>query len=157
MASTSKHLRQWAPRLDAFWYLASLPLAIGAVALAARWGLEVPNVPGVLLLPLAYTAYRGGLAIGLAAALLHMAHSAMFFSLPGTLFQYGGGNLVRLMVIVTVAPAMATMIGMLRRKSDLALHELEAARKTCSGLPPSSKSGSRNGLPNSPGWPVTIR
>jgi diguanylate cyclase (GGDEF)-like protein len=129
MASTSKHVRQWAPRLDAFWYLASLPLAIGAVALAAQWGLEVPNVPGVLLLPLAYTAYRGGLAIGLMAAVLHMAHSAIFFSLPGSLFQYGGGNLVRLMVIVIVAPAMATMIGMLRRKSDLALHQLEAARK----------------------------
>jgi diguanylate cyclase (GGDEF)-like protein len=129
MASTSKHVRQWAPRLDAFWYLASLPLAIGAVALTGQWGLEVPNVPGVLLLPLAYTAYRGGLAIGLMAAVLHMAHSAIFFSLPGSLFQYGGGNLVRLMVIVIVAPAMATMIGMLRRKSDLALHQLEAARK----------------------------
>jgi diguanylate cyclase (GGDEF)-like protein len=58
-----------------------------------------------------------------------MAHSAIFFSLPGSLFQYGGGNLVRLMVIVVVAPAMATMIGMLRRKSDIALHQLEAARK----------------------------
>jgi diguanylate cyclase (GGDEF)-like protein len=58
-----------------------------------------------------------------------MAHSAIFFSLPGTLFQYGGGNLVRLTVIAIVAPAMATMIGMLRRKSDLALHQLEAARK----------------------------
>jgi diguanylate cyclase (GGDEF)-like protein len=129
MASTSRHVRQWASRLDAFWYLASLPLAIGAVALAAQWGLKIPNVPGVLLLPLAYTAYRGGLAIGLAAAALHMVHSAIFFSLPGSLFQYGGGNLVRLMVIVTVAPAMATMIGMLRRKSDLAIRELEAARK----------------------------
>jgi diguanylate cyclase (GGDEF)-like protein len=129
MAFASKTLRQWAPRLDAFWCLGSLPLAIGAVALAAEWGLKVPNVPGVLLLPLAYTAYRGGLAIGLVAAVLHMAHSAIFFSLPGSLFQYGGGNLVRLMVIVTVAPAMATMIGMLRRKSDLALRQLEAARK----------------------------
>jgi hypothetical protein len=62
MPFASKHLRQWASRLDAFWYLASLPLAIGAVALAAQFGLKIPNVPGVLLLPLAYTAYRGGLA-----------------------------------------------------------------------------------------------
>jgi diguanylate cyclase (GGDEF)-like protein len=129
MASTSKHLRQWASRLDAFWYLASLPLAIGAVTLAAQLGLKLPNVPGVLLLPLAYTAYRGGLAIGLTAAVLHMVHSAIFFSLPGSLFQYGGGNLMRLTVIAIVAPAMATMIGMLRRRSDLSLHQLEAARK----------------------------
>jgi diguanylate cyclase (GGDEF)-like protein len=129
MPFASKHVRQWAPRLEAFWYLASLPLAIGALTLAAQLGLKFPNVPGVLLIPLAYTAYRGGLAIGLVAAVLHMAHSAIFFSLPGSLFQYGGGNLVRLMVIVVVAPAMATMIGMLRRKSDLSLHQLEVARK----------------------------
>src|SRR5665213_1148508 len=129
MPFANKQLRQWAPSLDAFWYLASLPLAIAALTLAAQLGLKFPNVPGVLLLPLAYTAYRGGLAIGLLAALLHMAHSAIFFSLPGAPFQYGGGNLVRLMVIVIVAPAMATMIGMLRRKSDLSLRQLEAARK----------------------------
>jgi len=129
MPFASKHLRQWAPRLDAFWYLASLPLAIAALTLTAQLGLKFPNVPGILLLPLAYTAYRGGLVIGLLAALLHMAHSAIFFSLPGSLFQYGAGNLLRVMVIVIVAPAMATMIGMLRRKSDLSLGQLESARK----------------------------
>jgi diguanylate cyclase (GGDEF)-like protein len=129
MPFASKHLRQWAPSLDSFWCIASMPLAIGVVILAAKLGIKVPNVPGVLLLPLAYSAYRGGLAIGLTAAAMHMAHSAVFFSLPGSLFQYGGGNLVRLLVIVIVAPSMATMIGMLRRKTDLSLRQLEAARK----------------------------
>jgi diguanylate cyclase (GGDEF)-like protein len=134
MPFASNHLRQWAPRPDAFWYLASLPLAIAATTLATQGGLKFPNVPGVLLLPLAYTAYRGGLAIGLAAAALHMAHSAIFFSVPGALLQYGGGNLERLIVIAIVAPAMATMIGMLRRKSDLALRQLETARKDLLGF-----------------------
>jgi diguanylate cyclase (GGDEF)-like protein len=129
MPFASNYSRQWASGLEASWYMASLPLAIGAVTLAAHWGLKIPNVPGVLLLPLAYTAYRGGLVIGLTAAALHMVHSAIFFSLPGSLFQYSSGNLVRLLVIAIVAPAMATMIGMLRRKSDSSLRQLEAARR----------------------------
>ena len=58
MSFASKRFRQWGPTLDSFWYIASLPLAIGAVTLAAQLGLKFPNVPGVLLLPLAYTAYR---------------------------------------------------------------------------------------------------
>src|ERR1700730_9283533 len=128
MPFASKHLRQWAPSLDLFWCIAPMPLAIAAVILAAQLGIKFPNVPGVLLLPLAYSAYRGGLAMGLMAAVVHMGHSAIFFSLPGALFQYGGGNLVRLLVIVIVAPSMATMIGMLRRKTDSSLRQLEAAR-----------------------------
>jgi diguanylate cyclase (GGDEF)-like protein len=129
MPFASKHVRQWAPSLDSFWCIASMPLAIGAVILAAKLGVKVPNVPGVLLLPLAYSAYRGGLVIGLMAAVLHMGYSAIFFSLPSGLLQYGEGDLVRLSVIEVVAPSMATMIGMLRRKTDLSLRQLEAARK----------------------------
>jgi diguanylate cyclase (GGDEF)-like protein len=128
MRFASKHLRQWAPSLESFWCIASMPLAIAAVILAAKLGIKIPNVPGVLLLPLAYSAYRGGLVIGLMAAVAHMGYSAIFFSLPGSLFQYGGGNLVRLFVIAIVAPSMATMIGVLRRKTDLSLRQLEAAK-----------------------------
>src|ERR1700722_5553925 len=126
MPFASTHLRQWAPSLDSIWCIAAMPLAIAVVILAARWGFKVPNVPGVLLLPLAYSAYRGGLMIGLMAAVLHMGYSAIFFSLPAGLFQYGEGDLVRLSVIEVVAPSMATM---LRRKTDLSLRQLEAARK----------------------------
>jgi diguanylate cyclase (GGDEF)-like protein len=129
MPFASKHLRQWAPSLDSIWCIAAMPLAIAAVILAGKLGIKVPNVPGVLLLPLAYSAYRGGLVIGLMAAVLHMGYSAIFFSLPGGLFEYGEGDLVRLSVIEVVAPSMATMIGMLRRKTDSSLRQLEAARK----------------------------
>jgi diguanylate cyclase (GGDEF)-like protein len=128
MPFADKNLRQWTPSLDSIWCIAAMPLAIAAVILAGKFGIKVPNVPGVLLLPLAYSAYRGGLMIGLMAAVLHMGYSAIFFSSPGGLFQYGEGDLVRLSVIVVVAPSMATMIGVLRQKSDLALHQLEAAR-----------------------------
>jgi diguanylate cyclase (GGDEF)-like protein len=128
MPFAGKHLRQWAPSLDLFWRVAPMPLAIAAVILAGRWGFKVPNVPGVLLLPLAYSAYRGGLGIGLMAAMLHMGYSAIFFSLPAGLFHYGTDDLVRLAVIEVLAPSMATMIGVLRRKTDSSLRQLEAAR-----------------------------
>jgi diguanylate cyclase (GGDEF)-like protein len=129
MPFASKHVRRWAPTLDSFWYIASMPLAIGAVILAAQWGFKIPNVPPALLLPLAYSAYRGGLVIGLMAALLHVGYSAIFFSSPGGLFQYDMDNLIRTLVIAIVAPSMATMIGILRRKTDLSLRQLEAAKK----------------------------
>ncbi len=129
MPFAGKRLRQWAPSLNSLWPIASLPLAIGAVTLAAQWGFKVPNVPGVLLLPLAYSAYRGGLAIGLMAAVMHAGYSTIFFSSPAGQFQYNTEDLVRLSVIVILAPSMATMIGMLRRKTDLSLRQLEAARK----------------------------
>jgi diguanylate cyclase (GGDEF)-like protein len=128
MQYARNELRQWAPTLDTFWYVASMPLAIGAVTLAAHWGFKFPNVPPALLLPLAYSAYRGGLGIGLMAALLHVGYSAIFFSSAGGLFQYDTENLLRILVIAVVAPSMATMIGILRRKTDLSVRQLEAAR-----------------------------
>ena len=108
--------------------MTTLPLAIGAVTLAAHLGLKLPNVPGILLLPLAYTAFRGGLATGLVAAVLHVGYTTLFFS-SGGLFHYEGENLARVSVIAVLAPSMATMIGLLRRKSDLSLRQLEAARE----------------------------
>jgi diguanylate cyclase (GGDEF)-like protein len=63
------------------------------------------------------------------AALLHVGYSAIFFSSPRGLFQYDMDNLIRTLVIAIVAPSMATMIGILRRKTDLSLRQLEAAKK----------------------------
>jgi Domain of unknown function (DUF4118) len=117
--SAGKYRAQWASHLDLFRAMAPLPLAIGAVLVAARFGFSFPNPPAALLLPLAYCAYRGGLAVGLVAAALHVGYSALFFSLPGAPFYYDAANLVRTLVIVIVAPSMATMIGILRQKAEL--------------------------------------
>jgi methyl-accepting chemotaxis protein len=97
--------------------------------LADRWGFGIPNVPPALLLPVAYSAYRGGLVIGLLAAAMHVIYTAIFFSLPGHPFQYDPDNLVRLLVIMVVAPAMATMIGNLRHETELSLQQLIAAKQ----------------------------
>jgi diguanylate cyclase (GGDEF)-like protein len=129
MQYARNQLRPWVPSLDTFCYMASMPLAIGAVTLAAHWGFQFPNVPAALLVPLAYSAYRGGLIIGLMAALLHVSYSAAFFSLPGHPFHYDNENLMRTLVIAVAAPTMAAMIGMLRQKTDLSLRQLGAAKE----------------------------
>jgi methyl-accepting chemotaxis protein len=126
-------MRSWRlmPRfsLPTLRYLAAAPLGIGAAVLAERWGFGIPNVPLALLLPVAYSAYGGGLVIGLLAAVMHVIYSAIFFSLPGHPFQYDVQNLERILVIVVVAPAMATMLGNLRHKTELSLRQLTAAKQ----------------------------
>jgi PAS domain S-box-containing protein len=98
-------------------------LVIVPAGAAALWaigasGVEIPNQPGVLLLAVVYCAYRGGLAIGLAGAAFHMLYAAMFFSQPHHLFVFGGANATRFGVIAIVAPAMATMVGLLRQSAE---------------------------------------
>ncbi len=110
-------------------YLAAVPLSISVVVLAAHRGITIPNMPAALLLAVAYSAYGGGLLIGLIAAAVHVLYSAIFFSKSGQLFHYDTDNLVRALVIVVVAPAMATMLGILRLRADRSLRQLKVAEQ----------------------------
>jgi len=113
-------------------YLAVLPVAITALSTAGYLGIEIPNQPGVLLLAVVYCAYRGGLGVGLVGAALHILYTAVFFSDPGQLFAYSHANMIRAIVIALVAPAMATMVGLLRHEADqlLAREKLSEAKLT---------------------------
>src|SRR5260221_6922366 len=99
-------------------YLAVVPAAIAVLHAVEVLGFPIPNQPGALLLAVVFCAYRGGLAIGLVGAAMHMVNSAVFFSSDGHLFTYSEKNLERLLIIVVVAPAMAAMVGLLRREAD---------------------------------------
>jgi signal transduction histidine kinase len=99
-------------------YLAVLPAAIAALGMAGYLGIDIPNQPGVLLLAVVYCAYRGGLGVGLVGATLHILYTAVFFSDPDQLFTYTHANMIRAVVISLVAPAMAAMVGLLRREAD---------------------------------------
>jgi signal transduction histidine kinase len=113
-------------------YFAVLPAAIAALWLASLFGIDIPNQPGVLLLAVVYCAYRGGLGVGLVGAALHILYTAVFFSDPDQLFAYSHANMIRAVVISLVAPAMATMVGLLRRDADrlLAREKLSEAKLT---------------------------
>ncbi len=99
-------------------YLIIVPAAIAMLWATTTAGIYIPNQPGVLLLAVVFCAYRGGLGIGLGAAAIHMIYAAEFFSERGHLFAYNHTNFVRLIVILLVAPAMALMVGLLRREAD---------------------------------------
>jgi signal transduction histidine kinase len=113
-------------------YLAVLPIAIAALWIADYLGIDIPNQPGVLLLAVVYCAYRGGLWVGLVGAAMHILYTAVFFSTPDALFAYSDANMVRAVVISLVAPAMATMVGLLRQDADqlLARAKLSEAKLT---------------------------
>src|ERR1700687_1210653 len=100
--------------LHHWWPLAVVPLSIAALSALGAVGVNIPNQPGVLLLAVAFCAYRGGGTVGLAGAAIHMLYSALFFSDAQHLFAYSNDNLARAVVIAVVAPAMGLMVGMLR-------------------------------------------
>ncbi len=100
------------------WLISIVPLGIAALSGLGALGVNIPNQPGVLLLAVAYCAYRGGVAIGLTGAVFHMAYSAVFFSNPQQFLSYTNDNLARALVIALVAPAMGLMVGVLRRSAD---------------------------------------
>ena len=101
-----------------FRYLAVIPLTILAFWGAGILGIYIPNQPLALMVAVAFCAYRGGLAVGLLGAALHVAYTAVFFSVPGHLFTYDRDSLWRTVVVVFAAPGMATMVGLLRRQAD---------------------------------------
>jgi signal transduction histidine kinase len=100
------------------WYLAVVPLGVAALLTVSALGFVIPNQPGVLLLAVAYCAYRGGVSIGLVGAAFFILFTVIFFSDPGHLFVLTGDNWTRAIVISVVAPAMGLMIGMLRSEAD---------------------------------------
>src|SRR5258708_32662811 len=63
---------------------------------------------------------------------MHTLYPVVFFSTPDALFVYGQANMVRAVVISLVAPAMATMVGLLRQDADelLARAKLSEAKLT---------------------------
>jgi signal transduction histidine kinase len=99
-------------------YLAVIPAAILAFWVAGYLGLYIPNQPLALMLAVAFCAYRGGLAVGLIGAAIHVGYTAVFFSVPGHLFVYDRDSLWRTIVVVFAAPGMAAMVGLLRRQAD---------------------------------------
>src|ERR1700690_2823859 len=126
-------MRSWRlmPRfsLATFRYLVAVPLGIGAAILADRSGFGIPNVPPALLLPVAYSAYGGGLVIGLLAAAMHVFYTAIFFSLPGHPFQYDAQKPGAPSGHRCGCARDGDKLGNLRHKTELSLRQLTAAKQ----------------------------
>jgi PAS domain S-box-containing protein len=85
--------------------------------------------PGViLLLTVAIAAVWGGVIPALASAFVTALFVAVDASLPGQLFRYQPDQISRLLLNVTVAIAMAVVVGGIQRRLEIAREEAAAAR-----------------------------
>ncbi|MDR7439700.1 MAG: PAS domain S-box protein [Armatimonadota bacterium] len=90
-------------------------LVLLALELLSHWAIRLPNPAAAYLLAVAYSAYAGGVGSGLVSALLSFAYAAWVFSEPGQPFRYSAENGLRIAVLALATPALAVMVGFLRR------------------------------------------
>ena len=104
------------------WTRTSGPLltlgAIGALVLAYRAGLHIPNPPAFLVLAIVFSAYAGGWLPGLISAALSWIYIYFFFAVPGEPFQHTDENLKRVIVWAITMPATAILVGNLKRHAE---------------------------------------
>jgi signal transduction histidine kinase/CheY-like chemotaxis protein len=114
-------------RLQDLKYLPIVPIAIALLAAFSIYVVQIPNQPPVLLIAVAYSAYRGTMIVGLFSAAIYGIYTALFFSNVGHPFVYTEPNLLRTVVLCVTAPTMAVMIGLLRRSSTELLTRLQVS------------------------------
>jgi diguanylate cyclase (GGDEF)-like protein/PAS domain S-box-containing protein len=92
-------------------------IALALIEILKLKGFRIPNPPAILLLIVAFSAFYGGMASGVASAVMAWLYIAYFFSIPGQLFQYAGENFARVAMWAVTTPAMALMIGFLKSRA----------------------------------------
>jgi PAS domain S-box-containing protein len=96
-----------------------LVVAIAAVVeLLAGTAWRVPNPPALLLLAVVFAAFTGGRAPGLIAAAIAWTYCAYFFSASLQPLRYAPDDARRVVVWLLAMPAMAWMVGTLRRRVE---------------------------------------
>jgi len=87
---------------------------------------QIPNSETILLLSVAYAAYRGGQRYGAISATISSGYIAMLYSQPEQLFRYTSRNLRVVFIESVSAFIMAAMVGLLRRRQQREFEELQA-------------------------------
>ncbi len=118
MAITGQELYSAKPNI---WRNLTGPLLAASVVafieILLRVGFKIPNPPAILLLVVAFSAFYGGMASGMASAAMAWLYFAYFFSIPGQPFHYAGENFSRVAMWAVTTPAMALMIGFLKSRA----------------------------------------
>jgi PAS domain S-box-containing protein len=124
----------------------------------ARHGMPVLYPFPVLLLTVVYSAYVGGLRVGLVSAVLTVLYGVHFFAEPGLPLRYQPSSAYSLLVVGLVAPLMAVLVARLRtdaergREAALSRAEAEALDRRVSFLSQASAI-----LASSLDYEVTLR
>jgi len=104
-------------------------LVIAFLVLLSVINLTILNPATILLVAVAYAAFRKGVTVGLWSAFLTILYYFVFYSQTGYLFHYTLDHLSRLLVLLIVSPLMAILVGTLKQRSDRASRKLlEQAR-----------------------------
>ncbi len=90
---------------------------IACIEILAHTEFKIPNPPAILLLIVAFSAFYGGNRSGLVSAALVWAYLAYYFSIPGQPFHYVGENFARVALWAITTPAMALMLGYLKKRT----------------------------------------
>jgi PAS domain S-box-containing protein len=110
-----------APRLATRSYRNGLVLTIislGLIEGLTRAGVRVPTPGAILLLPVAYATFTGGVRTGLLGAGLTSLYALYRFATPGTFLQYSSDNAQTILTLVVVAGSMVIMMGSLKYRIE---------------------------------------
>ena len=105
----------------------TLLTAVGIQALAGT-SLRILNPGLVLLVPVVYGVYIGGLGPGLVSAALGLLFAAFYHSQPGHAFYFSEGDAVRMVGNAVAIPAITVMVGLLKQRDERRLAAEASAR-----------------------------
>ena len=92
--------------------------SIVAIELVARLGGRIPNPPAILMTLVVFSTLTGGAWLGLGSAVVTGGYLALFYSEPGSPFEYDTESLSRVVVIAILLPAIVVMASFSKRKAD---------------------------------------
>ena len=107
-------------------------LTIVMIELLARASINIPNPPVIYFVAVVYSAFTGGVTVGLISGSITLLYAAYFFSIPGNLFHYSPENLRRLIVLFITTPVVALMTGILKRQNERSQKENSEREKLLS-------------------------
>ncbi len=88
------------------------------VELTGRLGWKFPNPPAILMTICVFTAFTGGLRVGLVSAALTVSYLFGFYSDPPWSFKYTEDDLLRVLVHLVTTPVMVVMSGLSKRAAE---------------------------------------
>jgi len=117
VASSTSSYRVSQHKLRSNGVLITLAILI-TIEVLTRTLFRVPAPVVILLLPVAYAAFTGGLRSGLISATLMFLYSLYLLAVPGQFLQYTSSSLGTLAVLALVAATMVFMIGSLKQRIE---------------------------------------
>ncbi|HTJ80256.1 MAG TPA: ATP-binding protein, partial [Polyangiaceae bacterium] len=96
-------------------------IALGVIVLVeltGRLGFKFPNPPAILMTICVFSAFTGGLRIGLVSAALTVTYLAGFYADPPWSFHYTPDDLMRVLVHLVTTPVMVVMSGLSKRAAE---------------------------------------